>query len=442
MAKSALLLKYWPATLFVVSNIAAVTLVVKANSSYDPPTATTAPNPAGSDDSWTLLNDPGFEPLDPATAGQASGDYTPLVFDWGDEFDMDRPPLRSSEGFFAGVGTELASYRDTASRATRLALRQDREADLMRRPVRLNYYNSEGSYLGRQSLLPPVDYKLPPLDAMQPFQFRTGGHDVNVTGGPDNTINVQIDPELFKDPEAMTTFVTDLTQAMVAGGVQPQVQIARAPIRTVRGPGVSPADDTRGPISPSGPPPLPMLPASQRVASRGISVNTPLPKPPSDILRPQAPPTFNPDLGAVNGVESIGDDPVDTTPPPAPAASSTTSKAATPAAPEKPGRFELPGSDEPATAKPTAAPEPKPKPEAKPEPKVNIRIQLARFPDKSAAERAVGRLRELGLGGSLRQDTSSGLDFYVVYTKRFDTRSAADRALGQVRGLGYEAWQS
>ncbi|MCC7492324.1 MAG: SPOR domain-containing protein [Fimbriimonadaceae bacterium] len=443
--KRAILLKYWPAALFAISNVAAITLVLRANRSYEEP----ALPPAASGPAIAS-----FEPLDAVRASSGSGDYNALLLDWGGEFDVDKTSQRSGGlGLFKGVGTKLSALRFQAASQARLEGRTGREADLLRRPLRLNFYDTDGGFLGQRRYLPPVGYTLPPLPAAGAVPFDFGGGQASVARAGLDALDVQIDPSLFRDPQAMTEFVTNLTQAMVAAGVNPRVRIG------------APASVAGGLPAPSGPTLVAMpstLPPARTVGSRvvRIPVSVPLPRPPADIVSGPAAPVYG-DLppGVPEPVElpkpPVTPDPEPTfrstpglgpTTPlpeksPPPAASRATPPVTAPARPAEPPRAApvvvLGGSDEDSRAKPSG-----PAAAPKPEPRVSIRIQLARMADEAAARAAAERLSGAGLGGTVTRDSSSGTTYWQVHTKTFRTRSEAAKALAQVRALGYEAWQS
>lgn len=432
MTKRLALGKYWPVALFAVSNIAAVTLVIKANTGYQ------APAPA-TEASWprTAAAETEFTPLDSIDASRTGGDYTPLLFDWGNEFDLDAPRTGGTS-FLSAVGAKIRELGSQADEIARKRRREALESDLMRQPLNVNYYNRSGSFLGRSSFVPPFDYDLPPLSPVSPLQFRSGQHDVAVFGGGDRTIDVQVDPELFRDPQAMTSFITGLTQAMVEAGVQPRVKVARAPVGPDRG----------GLPLPRAEAPLPPVRGGAPAAT--VSVATPLPRPPADVVKGAKAPVFQPNLaGSMDHGPLIAaapaadqDQPLTAVAPPAlgPGTSRATAAGDAPAvpAPAAPRVIELAGSaTPPSDTKPVAA-----APAPRPEPKVSIRVQLARFPDKVAAERALAKLQDAGFGGVMRRDSGTGLDYWVVYTKAFTSRGAAGEALARIRGMGYEAWQS
>ena len=432
--------KYWPAALFAVSNIAALTLVIKANSAYDAP-ATDAAYQASAE-SWVAPA--ADDPFDPVNSTANVDGKQPLLWDFGSDFDLDKTESSGSVGFLEAAKNRFKDLKDKAAQTVRRDQRKARERDLLSRPWNVNYYSTDGSYLGRHSISPPWGGDLPPLSPFENYSVKTGGHDLTVTSDGNRTIIVRVDPQWFKDNESMAEFLTDMTDRMIIAGIQPQVQVGRTDDSSL---GVDAGrQGSRLPSAVLLPPEAKPI----KIATTRIPAGQALPKPPADVMAPEPPPAFNAQLSnqLPPPPEDIRNVPA---PGPLPAmpggnATATRPNGATttpkPAAPATPQPDAKPAAATPAPTpepKPEAKPQPKPVAETKPEPKVRLQVQLSQIADKRRAEEAVSRLRGAGFGGSLRQ-TSSGLGYWVVYSRVFTSRKEANAALSKIRGMGYDAW--
>lgn len=454
MASKAAWAKYWPAALFAVSNIAALTLVIKANSAVDAP-ADTDPYSTASQPWDTPAAD---DPFDPVNSSANIAGNSALLWDFGSDFDLDRPPADTgSMGFLDAAKNRLRELKNTATDAARRDKRKARERELLSRPWNLNYYDNAGNFLGRHSISPPWAGEIPPLPALDNYQLRTGGHDVSITTDGNRTMILRVDPQWFKDTASMSEFVRELADKMIVAGIQPQVEVGR----TASADSALGVDAGQPGVKPPMAVVLPPEAKPLRLAGSRIPATQPLPKPPADIRQGAAPPVFDSNLG--DRLPPPPDDirnPAEPGPlPPMPVGTATATRSngatvsrrtAGPLGPtagdttaDTPARSEAKPTSAADPPKPEAKPEPppEPQPEAKPEPKVRLQIQLSQIADKRRAEEAVSRLRGAGYGGAMRQ-SSGGLGYWVVQTRVFTSRKEANAALAKIKSMGYDAWFS
>lgn len=434
-------LRYWPAALFVLCNLGVLAMVHRARRIYEGAAELESSWQAESD--WR--RDPSGADWRPPETPEQFG-LLPMLKDWNTRADAEGLPITpgdDSGSLLRRVGRELARASRRLDRAAREKERAEREALLMRRPLRFNFYtDADGnpSYLGHRTFLAPLDFKLPPVSPTQPLEFADGTHRARLYGAGEDHFNVVIDPEVFRDPEAMQRFVAGLTRDLVSAGLQPQIRIAARPEpTTAAGETTVASARTATPLAPSRVP-----------RATDLNLDRPLPKPPADAMT-AVEPTFDPNLtggGPAPVTTSAAEpqpEPVVVPVAPAPAAT-TAPRLATPQprrphlgpAPAAPGEnaqaetgiVELAGSE--GRSEQASAP-------AGDGPKVALRVRLAATPDRKAAEARLERLRAAGLGGSIYQ-SRDGLDYWIVQSRVLTSRDDAQRALRTVLEMGYEAW--
>ncbi|NWG75589.1 MAG: hypothetical protein HXY24_13465, partial [Rubrivivax sp.] len=217
----------WPAILFTISYVAAVALVIQANRSFGegsapvggvspPGQAATKPDP--------------FSPLDDLDAERTGGSHTPLLLtDFGEQFDVDHRTKLQRRGLLQLVDrvTEgIDRVRQRSETRRRLEGRDAREAGAGSR-FRINWFdrNRPGAFLGMSDLdLPSELGSLPPLPPSTSWDL--GGGSVLGSG---RRLDIQIDPRLFRDEQAMAEFIARLRTALVSGGLEPQFQVTDQP---------------------------------------------------------------------------------------------------------------------------------------------------------------------------------------------------------------------
>lgn len=449
-------LRYWPAALFTVCSLGVWGLTRTARGFNE--RAAQLQEQYQADHAWRD-DEPTSEFNSLGTTARDSGQAA-MLFDFGQQPEQDLLAQHHSSGglaLFDRLNDGLDNLKSKTADLLEQQRRKEREAKLLQEPVRFNFYSSAGSYLGQRSYLPPLNLDVPPIP-ISPMTLDTAGLQARLYSGGERNFNVVVDPALFKDERAMRDFVARLTLDLVTAGLQPEIRIQGKPGTTAPGP-------TTG-IPSTLPPVLPLPPGTVQVASN-LTLDQPLPKPPSDVVKGVDAPSFDPKRlpGGVSAAQAPPNVPkIDATPPAAPdhrpltdTVSPTTGRrpvvgplrdtAPAVAAPQpkpapraqpKPnnsGEIELDGSDaKPAATKPAAQPKP-----AAPEPQVALRIRLAATPDEAAAKHRLEQLQEAGLGGSLRK-SSDGLDYWIVQSKVLTRRSEALQALARVRAMGYEAW--
>jgi len=291
MASKTVWAKYWPAALFAVSNVAALTLVIKANSAVDAPADDSSYPATATAEPWGT---PGTDdPFDPVNSSANIDGKSPLLWDFGSDFDLDQPVgEQRSLGFLDAAKNRLRQLKDKAANSARQGQRQARERELLSQPWNLNYYDPAGNFLGRQSISPPWVGNIPPLPPLDNYSLKTGGHDVSVSTDGNRTMILRVDPQWFKDTSSMALFVSELADKMIVAGIQPQVEVGRTASSSTLGVDAG-MPGARPPIAVVLPPDARPV----RVATGRIPVSQPLPKPPADIRTGSAPPAFNPQLG-------------------------------------------------------------------------------------------------------------------------------------------------